>query len=459
MQRTALATISSALLLAGATTLPAAAAADSISAAPTPQATVVATVPRTLVVDDDGVQCANRDFDTIGEAVAAANPGDTVRVCAGVYPERVDVTKQLRLIGQRSAVESVDCFDVTWSAAAAVDSSVFPVIVPPDSEVGSLIRLQADGIELAGFVVQGQTNSAEGNNIFAPAIQADGAYAGQWIHHNLIQDNVFGIELGSNGSTPSQVDHNCLRGNDFGLANQRFTTDRVRVDHNSVFRTRVNPFEVGTDAAGAISRARFDHNRSVTSGFSAYFVENATSVQLDHNSIEGVLGTGNNGIVLRGDNDDVTITLNQLSGTASAAAGVILMPPVDQTTPSTEVVVSQNTVEKFNFGIVLAANANTTGAQILENTTLANRTSGIQVGPTNTEAVIEGNVSDGNVFGIRTANAAVRGNSFVGNSMHANGTDAVESSFTTTGGVTTLNNTWQGNLCDTDSPTGTICVH
>lgn len=421
---------------------------------------VVASEPTTWVVDDDGLECANADFPTIGEAVAAASPGDTIRACAGVYRERIDVTKQLRLIGQNDAVEAVDCFDQTWSTAAAVDPTVFPVLEPPDPLIGSLVRLQAHGIELAGFVVQGQREPTPlDKTVFAPAIQADGAYAGHWIHHNLIQDNTFGVELGSSGSTPSRVDHNCLRGNDWALANQRYTTAEVRVDHNNAFRTRVIPFEVGT-YAGGISDARFDHNRSVGSGFAAYLVEKATRVQLEHNTIEGP-GPSGNGIFVRGDNRDVAITNNQLSGSALAGTGISLSAPVPQApAPSAGILIATNTVERFNLGILVANNARTTDTRVLENITLANRVSGIQIGPTNTSALVQANVSDRNRFGIRTASSLVTGNSFVGNSMHENSEfDAVESSFTTTGGVIDTNNVWQANVCDTDSPAGTICGH
>jgi nitrous oxidase accessory protein NosD len=176
--------------------------------------TALAAGPTTRVVDDDGVQCGNAEFRTIGAAVAAADPGDTVSVCAGVYRERVEVNKQVQLIGQRDAVERVKCVDQTWTSTDAVDPAAFPVIEPPDGQVGSLVRLQADGIELAGFVVQGQKDPGADGNLYAPAIQADGARSSHRIHHNLIQNNTFGIELGSNGATLSQVDHNCLRGNE-----------------------------------------------------------------------------------------------------------------------------------------------------------------------------------------------------------------------------------------------------
>src|SRR5689334_1980402 len=76
--------------------------------------TALASTSVTLVVNDDRAQCSNADFGTIAGAVAAAKPGDTVRVCPGVYRERVDITKRLHLIGRQEAVDRVRCIDESW---------------------------------------------------------------------------------------------------------------------------------------------------------------------------------------------------------------------------------------------------------------------------------------------------------------------------------------------------------
>ena len=46
----------------------------------------------TWVVDNDGVQCPMRDYSSINAALAVAGTGDTIMVCAGMYPEDVDIT-------------------------------------------------------------------------------------------------------------------------------------------------------------------------------------------------------------------------------------------------------------------------------------------------------------------------------------------------------------------------------
>jgi len=58
----------------------------------------------TITVDDDGPA----DFDNIGDAVDAANDGDTIMVAAGHYHERVGISKRLSLIGSGSDSTFID---------------------------------------------------------------------------------------------------------------------------------------------------------------------------------------------------------------------------------------------------------------------------------------------------------------------------------------------------------------
>lgn len=48
-------------------------------------------------VDDDGIQCPTATFPTIQAAVNAANSGDIIRVCAGTYPEQVQIVGKSNL--------------------------------------------------------------------------------------------------------------------------------------------------------------------------------------------------------------------------------------------------------------------------------------------------------------------------------------------------------------------------
>ncbi len=54
-----------------------------------------------LQVDDDNVQCFGAPYQTINEALSAANPGDEIEVCPGQYPEQVVLTNRISLRGRR----------------------------------------------------------------------------------------------------------------------------------------------------------------------------------------------------------------------------------------------------------------------------------------------------------------------------------------------------------------------
>jgi nitrous oxidase accessory protein NosD len=58
----------------------------------------------TLVVSNLSPQCPRAEFATIQAAINAAAPGDTVRVCPGIYPEQVTIGISLRLVGDNGAI-------------------------------------------------------------------------------------------------------------------------------------------------------------------------------------------------------------------------------------------------------------------------------------------------------------------------------------------------------------------
>jgi hypothetical protein len=423
----------------------------------------------TLVVDDDRAQCSNAAFSSITEAVIAAPAGATVRVCPGLYRERVEINKGIRLIGQPDAVEVIDCFDPTWTATTALDTTALPVVERPATDVqgetpAPVLRLNADGVEVAGLAVRSLVQPRRPDSIYTAAVQADGAHSGYWIHANLIQgtaiteDRTLGIELGSLGTALSRVDHNCLRGNTWALANQRYRAQLVRIDHNDTFRSGTLAYEIGLSAART-SNVRLDHNRSVADGQFSFRIEASTKVVVDHNISKD---TTNVAVGVYGGNAEVEISHNELMGGGPVGIGMAGSNVAPLVTPSTGVVLDGNTIHDYNNGIFLSNNANTSDMVITANVVHDNRVTGIHIGPTNTGALVKGNVSDSNALsGIRTAppsatapTVRVRGNVIVENSMHGNGTDALEATVDADG---TLGNTWTDNLCVTDSPDGAIC--
>jgi hypothetical protein len=88
--------------------------------------------------------CQFPGFNTIQAAVAASNPGDTIIVCPGGYPEQVTINKNLTLTGSSATIQApgpltgdLNIVDVV-GAATVVTMSDFVVSGPGSSGCGSI---------------------------------------------------------------------------------------------------------------------------------------------------------------------------------------------------------------------------------------------------------------------------------------------------------------------------------
>ena len=167
--------------------------------------------PSTLVVDDDGMatvaDCNAPDptYMTITAAIAAASPGDTIKVCPGLYNEQVMINKDnLTLLGAQAGVDA-------RTRPFAPDPTTQSIINHPCGPV----QLEADNLELNGFTVQG---SILPDPCFLSGIWSNPGFSGTnggfKIVYNIVQDNISGIELDSNCSaTPTLVQYNLIQNN------------------------------------------------------------------------------------------------------------------------------------------------------------------------------------------------------------------------------------------------------
>ncbi len=135
-------------------------------------------VPSTLRVDDDRAQYPNAPYTTISEAVAAAQPGDTIRVYPGTYHESVTVPITLKFVAENH------------KGAVIVDPAA----------LGAGFNVQANRVSISGFTVQ----DAQGN----AGISLSRSFSGYDIERNILRDNTIGIYLNSNGARTSVVSHN-----------------------------------------------------------------------------------------------------------------------------------------------------------------------------------------------------------------------------------------------------------
>jgi len=297
----------------------------------------------TLLVDNDLVQCPTATFTSINAAIAAANPGDTIQVCPGLYAEMVNINKNnLTLRG----------------AQAGIDARTRPFI--PDPSTQSIIdhpcgpvQITADNDTLDGFTVQG---SILPDPCFLAGIWMNpgfsGTNGGPQIQYNIVQDNISGIELDSTCTLPTAVQFNLIQNNNnagpgsgngiqtnFGLCNATIERNKFS-GHTSSSMLVVAPsnaLDVTTNELGAglerivfgfVSNSTIRRNLSVGStqanGTVRLFGGNS-SISIDSNTLlNGTVAIGVDDPFGIGPNSGVTAHQNCIQG--NTVAGMRLLP-------------------------------------------------------------------------------------------------------------------------------------
>jgi hypothetical protein len=181
-----------------------------------------------LVVDNDRTDCPHADFTTIQAAVTAADPGSTILVCRGVYPEQVTITKNdLRVLakGKPGDVVLDGLNDHTKLAGFLLENAHGNLIQ------GFLVRRYHEaGIWLRSIPDQPTTGSSR-NTIRKNVTTESSFHDGIQVldsPENVIEQNMSfanfspnavacGINVLGAGSTDNIVRHNEALENDFGI--------------------------------------------------------------------------------------------------------------------------------------------------------------------------------------------------------------------------------------------------
>ena len=145
------------------------------------------------------VRCVNPGgtggcFATIGAAVAAAAAGDTINVAAGTYNEQVNLNKaNLILRGAQAGV-----------SACVRPGNISETVI---THTSGPLQINADNVTVDGFTLQGATSG------FTAGIHAVANFSGYRVLNNLIQNNVIGLFINSNGMNATLVQGNRFRNN------------------------------------------------------------------------------------------------------------------------------------------------------------------------------------------------------------------------------------------------------
>jgi nitrous oxidase accessory protein NosD len=350
---------------------------------------------RVLVVDEDArhhKSCYGkhrRVFRTIQSAVDAADPGDTIKVCPGLYQETVKVAEpDLRILGANAGRDATGHYRGPESIVEGT----------PGTPVPGVVQLLADDITWDGFTIRGVF--AKQNS---PGMYTSPAHSGYLIRDTIFFDNGNGIHLGASGTHPTLVCRNRFTANNefagptggFGIySDQR--AQQVLITSNRFERHNAAAIFFADPKAGQRD-VLIEHNKSVDDmTFASIF--NSTRVRVTSNWIRARVGDDKfpgpaSAIFIGAGNDDIVVQKNKVrsasgSGihiTDTSAAGTASTPP-------SNVIVRRNKVEHAEeFGLEVSAS----GAreyQLLGNRSRANKV-GIHLGDRASGVVVRANTA------------------------------------------------------------------
>lgn len=349
---------------------------------------------RTLVVDNDGAECPQAEYTAIQQAVAAAQAGDTILVCPGLYFGTVVVdTHDLRIEAKAAPGEVV----LQGTGAAG--------------ELGFLL-LNTTGVVLQGFTVQG----------FGRAqirIQGGG---GNTVRKNVTRDAVVNDGIQVTSSSANVVEQNTSHGN----------------LQDGIFVGRITdiPFEPASDNI-------IRYNETFNNRFGIHLLETGTGHVVPGHVVPGNVVVGNqaHANTLRGIQNNLS-NENVIEHNHVFANGLVPVPGIAGVGigvfvfSSTAVTVRNNRAESnggAGIGLTMATNN-----VVSNNQSDDNAGSGVQLNSA-TNSVVEKNKLFRNQDGIRMFNNAAT-NIVHSNHIRRSGRDGIRAE------VTSRENTIERNV-------------
>lgn len=317
----------------------------------------LAPTPKTWIVDDDGPA----DFDTIQEAINAADPGDTVFVHNGTYCEHVVVNKTVSLIGENRSTTIID-----------------------GQGVGTVVRVVSDFVIINGFTMQNG-----GFDLGICGIVLNGV-KNCTVDDNIMKTNMVGIYLLlSNNNT---VELNNANNNGFGI--YVFLSNNNVINANGMANNEKGMYLL--DSVGNT----LSHNNMTDNAYNF----DISGEDLSHyiNDIDATNTVGGRAVCYLINKEDLVLNSSFFSNVGYIAI-----------VNSTRITVDGLNLTRNSKGILLAYTDNST----VKNVNVTNNFQGIYLS-TSTGNTFTNNRASGNVYGIELFSSS--NNTFVGNMITGN---------------------------------------
>lgn len=298
----------------------------------------------TLLVGNNA-KCAGAQYTTIGAAVAAASAGDTIKVCAGIYPETVDVDKQLTFLGAESGKDGRTKRTKLKKESVVASAGGDFVIAPGVS-----------GVVINGFTLEGAGSSGNTDD----AVEAFSGGSGFTIVDNVIENNELGVNVQNPDPTqPTEIAHNAFIDNSTVDSAQSGTG--VFISNGPADSTTIEDNSFTGDDQAAVNTAGTTSNLSTglviadnTSVNDATFLvaTNTVDALVDGNAVSVTANGPDNGSAILdfGSNQSLRITDNTVKGGATSGTSGIRIAN-DTGTASTGTTVVDNVVAGRYNGI------------------------------------------------------------------------------------------------------------
>lgn len=250
----------------------------------------------TLIVGQPNTSCPGASYSTIGSAIEAASPGDTIEICPALYAEQLTISKPLTLRG--ITVNGVN--RVLIQPAVMVPVGVGGVNAQPFEAVITVANTHDVTIE--NLAIDASKN---GVNACAPLVGGVHFYAASG---KIVESAVFGAQVSGCSVT------NVLAGNGTGIqidADPSQADDfHVSVDGNTVEGFGYNGVQVFGSGVSAQIRHNAISGRGPAGGmfqFGAFLLNGAVGVVSDNVIHEGPCGALTNKACLAVRSEGVTL--------------------------------------------------------------------------------------------------------------------------------------------------------